>query len=162
MTESDTSINSIAYDLIEKDEFDLAIRLLDFFTQDHMKHSNEVNKKMLIINRAQAYKWAKDEDSCRAILLRYDWSATGDNFKLAVAVLREQYDNAYSLMKRLRHDKTFFKSFYSEWPLFKEFRRQEKFSCVYEECYGELFEMQQRTETEKQQPIEQFKQSDAE
>lgn len=159
---SDSSIIQITYGLIEKGEYELAIRLLDFFTQEQMKHSNEVNIKMMIINRAQAYKWAKDNDKCLNILSIYDWSASGDNFKLAVAVLKDKFDEAFRLMKRLKHDESFLKAFYTEWPLFRDLRRQEAFSSVYEECYGEPFKVEQKTEEEKIQPFEQFNQPDAE
>jgi hypothetical protein len=162
LKEADDNIIAITYGLLEKREFDLAKRLLDFFTQDHMKHSSDVNRRMMIINRAQAYKWAKDNDTCNKILSKLDWSASGDNFKLAVAVLKENYDDAYNLMKRLKHDETFLKTYYKDWPLFMELRKQEAFASVYEECYGEPFKVQQKTEEEKKENVEQYNQPDAE
>jgi hypothetical protein len=146
---SDCNIIDITYGLLEKGEYDLAIRLLDFFTQDHMKHAKDANRKIMIINRAQAYKWKKDNDTCNKILSMIDWSASGENFKLAVAVLEEKYDDAYHLMRRLKHDKSFYKTFYKDWPLFKILRKQEAFTAVYEECYGELFEIQKKTGEDK-------------
>ncbi len=152
---SDGNIIDITYRLIDKREFDLAIRLLDFFTQDQMKHSTDVNKRMMVINRAQAYKWAKDNDTCNKILSEFDWSASGDNFKLAVAILKEKYDEAYTVMKRLKHDESFHKTFYKDWPLFKELRKQKDFTLVYKECYGEPFKVQQKTEETKDENVEQ-------
>jgi hypothetical protein len=161
LKDSDENIIAITYGLIEKGEYDLAKRLLDFFTQDQIKHSNDVNKRMMIINRAQAYKWAKDNETCNKILSKFDWSASGDNFKLAVAVLKEKYDDAYKLMKQLKYDEKFLKTYYKDWPLFKELRKQEAFASVYELCYGEPFTVQQKTEEEKQ-VVEQYSQPDAE
>lgn len=162
LEESDSNIIVITYGLIEKGEFDLAIRILDFFTQDQIKHANDVHKRMMIINLAQAYKWSKDNDTCNKILSSQDWSASGDNFKLAVAVLKEKYDEAYTFMKRLKHDESFQKSYYKNWPLFKELRKQEAFTSIYEECYGEPFKVQQKTEEEKKETVEQYNQPDAE
>ncbi len=146
MDRSDENINDICFGLIEKGEYDLAIKILDYFTQEHIKHSNDVYKRMLIINRAQAYKWSKENDTCIKVLENIDWSACGDSFKIGVAVLKENYDEAYSLMRKLKNDNTFLKSFYKDWPLFKEFRKQENFSSVYEECYGETFMVERSTE----------------
>lgn len=167
LKKSDHNIIVITYGLIEKGEFDLAIRLLDFFTQNQMKHASDINKRMMIINRAQAYKWSNDNNTCKTILSSLDWSASGDNFKLAVAVLREKYDEAYTLMKRLRHNESFLKTYYKDWPLFKELRKQEAFASVYEECYGEPFKVQQKTEEDKteedkKETVEQYNQPDAE
>jgi len=149
IAESDKSINNITYSLIDKGEFEIAIRLLDFFTQDQIKHSNDINKRMMIINRAQAYKWSNDDTTCKKILSNLDWSASGDNFKLAVSVLNEKYDEAYSLMKRLKHDESFHKAYYKDWPLFRELRKQADFTTVYEDCYKEPFKVQQKTEEGK-------------
>jgi hypothetical protein len=146
---SDEHINDICFGLIEKGEYDLSIRLLDYFTQDNIKHSNDVNKRMLIINRAQAYKWANDHSSCVRILEDIDWSACGDNFKIAIAVLTENYEEAYSLMRKLKNDERFLKTFYKDWPLFKEFRKQDNFASVYEECYKEQFLVQKSMEDKK-------------
>ena len=154
LSESDISINQITYSLIDKGEFEIAIRLLDFFTQDQIKHSTDVNKRMMIINRAQAYKWAKDDATCKEILSVPDWSASGDNFKLAVEVLNENYDAAYNLMKRLKHDESFHKAYYKDWPLFRELRKQTAFTSVYEDCYGEPFKVQQKTEEGKPSTVE--------
>lgn len=159
---SDRNIVEITYGLIEKNEFELAIRLLDFFTQSQMKHSSDVDKRMMIINRAQAYKWANNNDGCRKILSSMDWSASGDNFKLAVAVLKERYDEAYGLMRRLKHDESFLKTHYRDWPLFKELRKQEAFTTVYEECYGEPFKLQQKTQEDKKETVEQSNPLDSE
>lgn len=161
LEDSDRNIIEITYGLIEKSEFELAIRLLDFFTQSQLKHASDVNKRMMIINRAQAYKWSKDNDTCNKILSSIDWSASGDNFKLAVAVLKEKYDEAYSLMRRLKHDESFLKTYYNDWPLFKELRKQDAFASVYEECYGEPFKVQQKTEETKKETVGQYNQPDA-
>jgi predicted 3-demethylubiquinone-9 3-methyltransferase (glyoxalase superfamily) len=151
---ADSNLIEITYGLISKGDFDIAIRLLDFFTQDQMKHGSDVNKRIMIINRAQAYKWAKDNDTCLKLLSYFDCSATGDSFKLAVAVLKEEYVEAFILMKRLMHDESFHKTAYKDWPLFKELRKEEEFALIYEQCYGEPFILQQKTEDEIEFPAE--------
>lgn len=151
---SDKNIIGMSYSLIEKRQYDIAIRLLDFFTQSQMKHASDSDRRMMIINRAQAYKWSKDNENCQKILASVDWSASEDKFKLAVAVLQDRYDDAYSLMRRLKHDDSFHRVFYKDWPLFKGLRKQEGFASIYEECYGEPFNVQQKTDDEKKESPE--------
>jgi hypothetical protein len=147
---SDENINSLTYDLIQNKQYDLAISLLDFFTEPVFKHSNETNKRTMIVNRAQAYKWAGDAAGCAKVLDVLDWGATEDQFKLAVSVLRDDFDGAYKIMRRLRHDEYFPKAYYRDWPIFKELRKQETFLTVFEECYGKPFNVQKRTEEQIQ------------
>jgi len=40
-------------------------------------------------------------------------------------------------MKRLRHNDKFHKSYYKQWPIFQEIRKQDKFLDLYREYYGE-------------------------
>ena len=154
LEDSDTNINMITYGLVEKGEYDLAIRLLDFFTHEHIKHSSDSNKRTMTINLAQAHKWANNDEACKKIINQTDWTACGDNYKLAVLVLEEKYNAAYTLMRKLKNDESFLKTYYKDWPLFNELRKQEAFASVYEECYGEPFEVQQKTEEEKKDIVE--------
>lgn len=158
--DSDSNIIDITYSLIEKREFDLAIRILDYFTQNHIKHFSDQKKRTMIINFAQAHKWRGDHEACKRIIKGIDWSACGDDFRLAVLVLEEKYNIAYTLMRRLKNDDSFLKTYYKDWPLFKDFRKQESFSSVYEECYGEPFKVQQKTEEEKKEIVVENKQID--
>lgn len=139
LTESDENIVDITYGLVENGRYKLAIELLEFFTQPQMKHADETYKRMMIINLAQAYKWFNDRKNCEKVLNQLDWSACEDRFKLAVAVLKDEYDDVYRYMRCLRHDESFYKAYYKDWPVFKELRKQEMFKKVYCECYGEEF-----------------------
>lgn len=159
--ESDTKINDISYGLIDKDEFDLAIRLLNFFTEtQYTNKSKDANKRYLIINLAQAHKWAGNDSACKETLKRIDWSACDKKFQIAIEVLEEKYGVVYTLMRALQHDKNFLKTYYHDWPLFKELRKQKDFARVYEECYGEPFKIEQKTEKERRSTTEQLKQLD--
>lgn len=142
----DENINNIAYGLIDRGEYDLAIRLLDFFTEKHIKHASENDRLMLIINKAQAYKWIKNEERCCEILNSEDWTAYEDKFKIGVTVLRDDFKSAYKLMKHLKHNPDFHRAFYKDWPIFKKLRREEKFKDVYKECYDEDFRIKKSTE----------------
>lgn len=143
---ADENINNITYGLIDRGEYDLAIQLLDFFTEKHIKHASENNRLMLTINKAQAYKWLKNEKKCCEILNLEDWTASEDKFKIGVTVLRNDFNSAYDYMKRLKHNPEFHRAFYKDWPIFKKLRREEKFKDVYKECYDEDFRIEKSTE----------------
>lgn len=138
--ESDTSINNICYDLIVNEEYSLANILLDFALSDEIKkHSKEQVKLMFLLNKAQALKWSGQEAASKKVLDR-DWSAVGNEFKLAKSVLLNDFEEAKNIMLRIGNDKeTIPKNAYKQWPLFKEFRKSHEFLETYEKIYEESF-----------------------
>ena len=96
---------------------------------------------MMVVNRAQAYKWLGKGDKCEAIMKGEDWSASQDSFKLADAVLRDDVEASVETMKRIgvTHD-VVTKESYRGWPLFREIRKQELFRKTYETIFGEPLE----------------------
>ena len=146
LEQSDCNIIDVTFALIQKKEYDIAIRILDFFTEKQIKHASDSNRRIMLINRAQAYRWNGDIDQCGTILDTEDWSSCDDKFKLGVATLRDDFERCYDYMRRLQHDDDFHKSFYKDWPIFQELRKQESFRKLYQECYGEPLAMEQTTE----------------
>lgn len=138
----DTHLIDKTFVLIEIGEYEIASRILEFFAQDQMKHQNESTERVIIINLAQCYKWQNNQKKCKEILERFDWSAAEDRFKLAHAVLNDDFDRAFRLMKRLKHDEGFLKKYYKDWPLFQSLRKHESFGQVYTDCYGEEFKIE--------------------
>ena len=63
-----------------------------------VKHANEEIRRYLVLNRAQAYKWLQDQKHCIEILDEEDWSACSEKLKIAVAVLRDDFEAATKLM----------------------------------------------------------------
>jgi len=145
LEEPDANLIDITYRLIDRGEYELAIKLLDFFTGKPMKHANDTSRRMLIVNKAQAYKWIKDEKRCLEILALEDWTACDDRFKIGISVLRDDFESAYNLMKILSHNTEFDHSSYADWPIFKKFRQEEKFKVIYKECYGKDFRIEKST-----------------
>jgi len=149
LNDSDNYIIEITFALIEKGEYGLAIRILEFFTRKEIKHADDISRRIMIINLAQAYKWSDKPKKCEQILAQLDWTACEDKFKLAVATLQDEFVEACEIMKRLRHNKSFHKSFYRDWPLFRQLRNYDDFVKVFEECYREPFRVEQTTVDEK-------------
>ena len=122
LEKSDENITDITFELIEDNQFNLAIRILDFFTQKSINHSNDINRRVMIINLAQAHKWNNDMDKCERILSNEDWTACDDRFKIAVAALNDDFEECYRYMRRLQNDEEFSPSHYKDWPLFRLLR----------------------------------------
>jgi hypothetical protein len=152
LEDSDTEINELTLGLLEKNEHDLVIRILKHFTDKQFKHSSDIQRRTMLINLAQAYKWSEQHGECTATLASVDWDACEEKFKLAVATLQNNYEAAYRSMKRLKNDEEFHKANYREWPLFSKLRCEEAFLSTYEECYGEPFAVKETIEDEK--PLE--------
>ncbi|UII20481.1 hypothetical protein [Fulvivirga ligni] len=137
--EANLNINSICYDLIVTGYFDLAKELLHFATEVVPKRGSEETRKMLMINRALSYYLDGDNKGCLKILNKEDWSI-GNEFKLAVAVLKEDYDQARQMMLKIgSNDERLDKDAYQEWPLFQKFRENKIFKDTFKELFKEEF-----------------------
>ncbi len=134
---SDNHYNSKCYNLIVARNYDVAIKLLDFICDTAKPHSNDNILLFMKFNRCNAHRLAGRPDRCRELLDEIDTSALGIDFKLAEAVLRNQFDQAGKLMRQIgdTHDVTG-KHAYSEWPIFEGFRESNQFL----EAYGEIFD----------------------
>ena len=144
---ADSNLIRLTFDLIDNQKYDLAIRLLDFACTDFKKFASEANQLTMVVNRAQAYKWQGDDDRCKKIMRAVDWSAKGDQFRLADAALAEDWPRAVKVMKRIGRDGPVDKTDYRDWPLFREFRKQEGFISAYEEIFGEAFSSKSEVKT---------------
>jgi len=137
--EADGHLLDIAYDLIEAQSLDLAIRLLDFACDGIKTFASEELQLMLIVNRAQAYRWMGNKTRCREIMQAVDWTAKSDQFRLADAVLAQDWERAAGLMLRVGNEGPVSRNDYRYWPLFREWRKQDKFIDAYERVFSEPF-----------------------
>lgn len=102
-------------------------------------YSSEKAKLTFIINRAQALKWSGKDDLCKKFISEIDWTAKSDDFKLASAVLLQDFESAATIMKRLGINDEVSKTAYRDWPLFIQFRKSDTFMTTYEEIFSEPF-----------------------
>ncbi len=132
---ADKNLNSICYELLVANRFRLASILLDFAT-DLKRYSSDQSRRTFIVNRAQAYKWSGDFEKAKKIITNEDWSAASDQFKLAEAVILDDFDRADDLVKRIGSTSdSIDKNAYREWPLFTEYRKSEGFLKAFEEVF---------------------------
>jgi hypothetical protein len=139
MERADNNLIEIAYDLIDRNDYALAIALLSFAVNELKKHSDEAKRLVFVVNLAQAYKWHGASDKCQIILEQEDWSAKGEEFKLSESVLRMDWARAGRLVRKIGSDGAVKKVDYRDWPLFKEFRLRSEFLEAYQQVFGESF-----------------------
>jgi hypothetical protein len=135
---ADKNLLNRTYELLITGRYALAIKLLDFVVT-LKKFTNESYELMFIVNRAQAYKWDGNQSKCVEIMRSIDWSAKGEQFKLADAVLADDWDSAVRIMKQIGKNGSVDEAAYRDWPLFKDFRKENKFLETFREVFGEEF-----------------------
>ena len=136
---ADSNLISTCFDLLQRERYHLACVLLDFSTEVLKKHASDENRRIFIVNRAQAYKWLGNREKSIKIINGEDWSASSDKFRLAVAVIMDDFERADSLVRKIGAHGDITMDFYREWPLFREYRKSEGFLKNFEETFGELF-----------------------
>ena len=123
--------------LLQQEKFELAKAVLDFATEVLKTYSSEEFRLRFVVNRAQAYKWSGDNERALEILKAEDFYALSDVFKLAAAVLREDYKQALALVKLIGAQGEIRLEDYREWPLFKEFRKQRELEVLIAKIFKE-------------------------
>ncbi len=135
---ADTNLLSVTYNLIAEERYQLARVLLDFATEILKVHASEESRLTFVVNRAQTYKWTGDEEKCRDILNSEDWTATSLKFRLAYAVLRDDFEEANGIVKQIgKDDPEVDRHAYREWPLLKGLRKSPEFGRLFEQIFGE-------------------------
>ncbi len=128
----------VTYNLIAENRYQLARILLDFGTETLKTRSREDLRLACVVNRAQTYKWTGDEEKCRKILDGEDWTAANLKFRLAYAVLTDDFTEANRIVTQIQKgDEDLNKHAYKEWPLFRELRKSAEFAALFQEIFGE-------------------------
>lgn len=140
--DADNNLNNVGFALVSKGKNSLAADILEF-SISLPKHHNETIKRMMAINLAQAYLRSEQKEKSQGVLKRFDWSATGYEFKLAVAVLNQDNDFAAKLLKTVVGAGDLSEKEIVEWPLFKEFRKTEPFFEAFKELFNKDYAQQE-------------------
>jgi len=136
LSKAEESLSHFIYELLIEEHYKLAINLLDFSCCTLKKWNSEGDRLVYVVNRALAYKFSGNNEECQKILSSQDWSASGDNYNLCVAVLRDDFERAKKLMVRIGNSGSISEPDYIEWPCFKVFRESKEFLEGFEEVFG--------------------------
>jgi len=138
---ADNHLTSLGYSLIVDERYDLASRLMEFGTHRATKHANDLDRKRMIVNRAQSELWAGRNNNCIDVLRGEDWSSCSAIFRIAEAVLLSKFEEAQRLMATISKNTDEIREHdWFEWPLFKEFRKTDYFRRGFSAIYGERSE----------------------
>lgn len=138
LRDADRELNDVCFRLINTHSFELADILLEFGC-NQKKHFNGSLKNVFIINRALSKYLQKKEGEAKEILNKEDWSASSDDFKLAYAVLTDEFERVYEIMYKIGENGEVDKSDYKQWPLFNMIRKEEKFKETYKTIFKEEY-----------------------
>ncbi|MDN3519626.1 hypothetical protein QWY84_18620 [Aquisalimonas lutea] len=133
---ADNSLIELTYELLVAERWKLAENLLGFSLNTIKNHSNDVKKRIFVINYAIATKQGGDSDKALKCLDQHDWTSCSNDFKLAVAVLKEDYDLAKNYMIAIGINGGIAEQDYREWPLFRDFRGTKQFRGGFVEVFG--------------------------
>ncbi|MFH5802700.1 hypothetical protein [Alienimonas sp. DA493] len=134
---ADSSLANITYELLVARRYGVVKRLLSFAVDVLPNVSSEDYERTFLLNLAQAHLFSGERDACRARVSSKDWSASGLSYKISVAVLLEDYENAAQLMAPAASAGEMPEENYYEWPLFRKYRKSGEFAAASKEVFGE-------------------------
>lgn len=136
LSRADSALINVTYELLDEKQNRLANNLLTFAVETLKRWDSEANRRVFIINYAQSYYHRGMKEEAVKVLDKEDWTACSDDFRLCEMVLREKFDAAFALMRNMGKDSSIEESSYMDWPVFRDFRKHEKFSEIYEDIFG--------------------------
>lgn len=127
--------NEITIDLIKNKKYVLAEELLEFAVK-YFTDSEEEIKKLFLINLALTKKLDGRKKEAVALIDSQDWTACNNDIKLAISVLKDDFDDAYMLMKKIgKEGELISEEIYMTMPIFDSIRKQKKFADMFRKIY---------------------------
>ena len=138
---ADAHLGQLLFELLKREEWIIALRMGEFSHEvskrNHKRPRKELSVKIILINYAQAAKWSGDRDGAMRIVNNFDWSGSAVEFRMAVACLKEEWDNAAKLMAEVGNQSELCPIHgYIGWPIFREFRKTNQFTLAFKSIFG--------------------------
>lgn len=136
---ADEHLQVTQYDFLRLNNISLAL-MAGKFAVGLPRYSGETLKTIMFVNYIIAVKFSEDKDNVLNLLNSKDWSPLCNDFKLAEAVLRDDFTTAATIMIKIGTNGDFIsEEGYHDWPLFRFFRETTEFSEAYKAVYGHAF-----------------------
>jgi hypothetical protein len=137
--DADKHLSDTIFDLLQNEKWERAIAAGEFaVTQKN--HSTKERQKIITVNYCIALKFGGQIEASKRLLEEEDWSDSMPDFRLAKAVLLEEFENASKIMSSVGTEGHLISEHsYHTWPLFREFRGNEFFRDAYAKIYGKAF-----------------------
>ena len=135
---ADSRYNEVCFNLIENRSYGLAEELLKFGVITLSKGGSDRTRRMMIVNLANSVRLQGKKDEAIKIIDKEDWSATGTEFQVCSKAAKGDLDAVLALMKGIGpNDMSMDATTYRNWPVFRELRRDKRFSETFREVFGE-------------------------
>ncbi len=131
--QSESVTNQIAYGFISEEDYNLALKILDFCLTCFKPFKSSLNRLMIVMNKAQCLLWLKNDDQAQKLLNSQDWSLCTPQFILCKKVLERKFNEALDILKN--QDTQLNQIDLMSWPIFKEFREDQAFKDYCNEKY---------------------------
>lgn len=135
------ALNDTIFNCLLQKRWNMVAELVDFSLSEPMRKSiSEIDMRIRLVNSAIGLKFSGDQESAKNLLSSFDWTASYRDFKLAIAVLLDDYDEAVKIMISIgKSGEIVNQTAYHTWPLFTELREQPAFYEAYFTIYGEHY-----------------------
>lgn len=136
-----SAANNTLYELLKEKRWKAGAEIAKFTLNDQMQLKiSDLNLRLRTINAAIAAKFSDDSTSTAKYLKSIDWTASYRDFKLAIAVLNDNFSEAAKIMKEIGKNGELIRQLsYHDWPLFHEFCNSPDFLNMYQEVYQTSF-----------------------
>jgi hypothetical protein len=141
---ADRAMNQAIYSLLENKRWRSASEFGEFSLTPMMsKQTTSILKMIRIVNTALALKNRQHDDKAIALIDEIDWTGSIRDFKLAVEIIKNNFEEAAKIMKDIgQNGELVDEVAYYQWPLFEEFRGRIEFQNTFKEIYGKEFRSQ--------------------
>ncbi len=154
LEEADNYLIDYQYKLLKARRWRLCEKIGEF-ASNLPRVASDVHKRIMNINYCGALKFGNKPKHAIKILQDMDWSSCLDDLKLAKSVLLEEYKEAYELCRKIgKEGKYISKKAYLEWPIFRDFRKQDQLKEIFNEIYGEKLDEQMSDNLEENIKLE--------
>lgn len=136
-----SAANNTLYELLKDKRWNTGFEIAQFCMNDQMlKDISDIDLRIRTVNAAISAKFSENSNNANEYLNSIDWSASYRDFKLAIAVLTDKFEDAAAIMRKIgRNGELLSELDYHEWPLFHKFRQSPEFLNAYQEIYEKSF-----------------------
>jgi len=137
--EANEHLHGVQYDSLYVEMWHRAAMIGQFAKQPIMR-CTDMQQRLCIINLAIAQKFSGLGDAAARTLAEVDWSASIPEFRMAVEILSDRFQDAADVMRKIgKRGELFTEHNCHTWPLFRDFRQSNEFAKAYEEVFGYPF-----------------------
>ena len=137
----DSSMTSTIFNYLQDKRWRTAGVFAEFSMSEPMrKNISEREVRIRVINLAIALKFSDRQAEVSKLLASFDWTASYRDFKLAILILEDKFEEAKVLMETIgKAGELLTQEGYHTWPHFTKFRERPDFYVTYEKIYGEPY-----------------------